>query len=368
MKIFIINTDYYSIDQFFLSNPDFSNWNYKKQYDIRMKSLIGTADFYSSNLKKIGYKAWDVVANLEPMQKHWANENGIKFEDYGWNLTFKRGFLPWIKKKKKLWLYEILRSQIHAFKPDIIYSMAIETIDSSFLESVKGSYRIAIGQHAASLNHNDISKYDIILSSLPNQIEYFEGLGLKSEYLKLGFEPRILDLIKKDKKKYDLTFIGGFGKHFQKSNELIKKLIKTFDFNLWGYSDQCESNQIITKNLNGVLYGKEMYQVLARSKIIFNRHADFAGNYANNMRLYQGTGIGSLLITDSKDNLSNIFKVGEEVVDYSSVDECVEKIDYYLNHEEERESIAKNGQKRCIDEHSWYNRMEELNQIVKKII
>ena len=88
-------------------------------------------------------------------------------------------------KRKKQWLYEILRSQIHAFKPDIIYSMAIETIDSSFLESVKGSYRIAIGQHAASLNHNDISKYDIILSSLPNQIEYFEGLGLKSKYLKL---------------------------------------------------------------------------------------------------------------------------------------------------------------------------------------
>ena len=130
MKIFIINTDYYSIDQFLLSNPDFNNLNYKKQYDIRMKSLIGTADFYSSNLKKIGYEAWDVVANLEPMQKHWANENGIKFKDYEWNLTFKRGFLPWIKKKKKQWLYEILRSQIHAFKRDIIYSMSIETIDS----------------------------------------------------------------------------------------------------------------------------------------------------------------------------------------------------------------------------------------------
>ena len=57
-----------------------------------MKSLIGTADFYSSNLKKIGYEAWDVVVNLEPMQKHWANENGIKFKDYEWNLTFKRGF------------------------------------------------------------------------------------------------------------------------------------------------------------------------------------------------------------------------------------------------------------------------------------
>ena len=333
-----------------------------------MNSLIGTADFYSSNLKKIGYEAWDVVANLEPMQKNWAHENGMELKDYGWNLTFKRGFFPWIKKKKKQWLYEILRSQIKAFKPDIIYSMAIETIDSSFLESVKGSYRIAIGQHAASLNHNDISRYDLILSSLPNQIEYFKGLGLNSKYLKLGFEPRILDLIKKDKKKYDLTFIGGFGKHFIKSNALIEKLLRKFDFNIWGYSEESNTSAVINENLNGVLYGKEMYQVLAQSKIIFNRHADFAENYANNMRLYQGTGIGSLLITDSKENLSDVFKIDKEVVDYSSINECVEKIDYYLSHEKERELIAKNGQKRCVEEHSWHNRMEELNQIVKKII
>ena len=368
MKIFIINTDYYSIDQFFLSNPNIRNWKYKKQYDVRMNSLIGTADFYSSNLKKIGHDAWDVIANLEPLQNQWAKENGIKLKYYEWNLTYKKGFIPWIKKKKKQLMFEILRSQIKAFKPDIIYSMAIETIDSSFLESVKGSYRIAIGQHAASLNHNDISRYDLILSSLPNQIEYFKGLGLNSKYLKLGFEPRILDLIKKDKKKYDLTFIGGFGKHFIKSNALIEKLLRKFDFNIWGYSEESNTSAVINENLNGVLYGKEMYQVLAQSKIIFNRHADFAENYANNMRLYQGTGIGSLLITDSKENLSDVFKIDKEVVDYSSINECVEKIDYYLSHEKERELIAKNGQKRCIEEHSWHNRMEELNQIVKEII
>ena len=368
MKIFIINTDYYSIEKFFLSNPDLINWEYKKQYNTRMNSLIGTADFYSSNLKKLGFNAWDVIANIEPMQKQWGKENGMELKDYNWNLEYKKGFVPWLKKKKTQWMYEILRSQIKAFKPDIIYSMAIESVDDTFLDSVKGYYRIAIGQHAASLNHKNISKYNLILSSLPNQVKYFKELGLKSKYFKLGFEPKILDLINKSEKKYDLTFIGGFGKHFIKSNALIEKLLRKFDFNIWGYSDKHNSSSIIDQNLNGVLYGKEMYQVLAQSKIIFNRHADFAESYANNMRLYQGTGMGSLLITDSKDNLSDIFQVGKEVVDYSSVDECVEKIDYYYNHEEERESIAKNGQKRCIEDHSWYNRMEELNQIVKKII
>ena len=116
--------------------------------------------------------------------------------------------MPWIEKKKKQWMFEILRFQIKDFKPDIIYSMAIETIDDTFLDSVKGDYRIAIGQHAASLNHKHISKYDLILSSLPNQVEYFKGIGLNSKYSKLGFEPKILDLINKDKKYFIVELIS----------------------------------------------------------------------------------------------------------------------------------------------------------------
>ena len=368
MKIFIVNTDYYSLSQFYSKNPNFDDLTYLKQNNIRMNSLIGTADFYSSNLKLLGYDAWDVIANIEPMQKRWIKENKIKFNEYKFNISFKKGFFPWVSKKKKQWLFDILREQVKLFKPDVIYSMAIETIDSKFLESVKGNYRIAIGQHAASLNHNDISRYDMILSSLPNQIKYFKSLGLKSQYFKLGFEPRILDSINQDKKKYDLTFIGGFGKHFQKSTNLIEKLLKNFDFKIWGYSNLSNNNSLINKNLKGILYGKEMYQTLADSKIIFNRHADFAGNYANNMRLFQGTGVGSLVLTEKKENLSDLFNIGKELVDYSCIDECIEKIEYYLNHKEERELIARNGQKRCLEEHNWYNRMEELNHIIKSLI
>ena len=43
-----------------------------------------------------------------------------------------------------------------------------------------------------------------------------------------------------------------------------------------------------------------------------------AKSYANNMRLYEATGVGALLVTDWKENLGEMFEPGKEVVAYRS--------------------------------------------------
>ena len=86
------------------------------------------------------------------------------------------------------------------------------------------------------------------------------------------------------------------------------------------------------------------------------------------MRLYETTGVGTLLITDYKDNLHTLFEPGKEVVAYSSAEECVERIQYYLKHDDEREAIARAGQQRTLREHTYYQRMQELVDIVRKYL
>ena len=56
-----------------------------------------------------------------------------------------------------------------------------------------------------------------------------------------------------------------------------------------------------------------MYGVLAHRRSL-NRHIDVAEDHANNMRLYEATGVGTLLLTDAKHILSDLFAIGEEVV------------------------------------------------------
>ena len=64
----------------------------------------------------------------------------------------------------------------------------------------------------------------------------------------------------------------------------------------------------------GQAWGRQMYQVLLRSKIVLNHHGDIAP-YANNLRLFEATGMGALLLTDWKENLEEMFEPGKEIGD-----------------------------------------------------
>ena len=113
------------------------------------------------------------------------------------------------------------------------------------------------------------------------------------------------------------------------------------------------------------LYGNKMFQVLHDSKATFNCHINISPRTANNVRLYEATGIGTCLVTDWKENLKDLFEPDQEVVTYRSYEECIEKVRWLLNNPNERERIAKAGQARTLKQHTWTDRAEKLVQTFK---
>jgi spore maturation protein CgeB len=103
-----------------------------------------------------------------------------------------------------------------------------------------------------------------------------------------------------------------------------------------------------------------MYEVLVRSRIALNRHGEIAAGYANNMRLYEATGVGCLLVTERGRNLTELFEPGREVVAYEDEDDLVEQLRHYTVHDDERRRIAAAGQERTLREHTYVQRMREL--------
>jgi len=113
------------------------------------------------------------------------------------------------------------------------------------------------------------------------------------------------------------------------------------------------------------LFGLDMYRLMFRSRLTFNIHADATGRVGN-MRLFEATGAGTCLVTDTGPNLADLFVDGKEVVTYSSLDECVEKVHYLLEHEDERRAIAEAGQRRCLSDHSIASRCEQIDALIKE--
>ncbi len=86
------------------------------------------------------------------------------------------------------------------------------------------------------------------------------------------------------------------------------------------------------------------------------------------MRLFETTGVGACLLTDWKENLSELFEPDAEVLTYRSAEECVEKVNYILEHEEERRSIAAAGQLRTLREHTFDNRAARIDEIIRSVL
>ena len=368
MRFFIINADYLKfIEQDYARNSGLENRNFQEQLTHRYDTLFGMSNYYSLNLKKLGHEAIDIIANNSYIQQKWAQEN---------NITFSKDRLQWLPKVRHFfkgnWVEKILLAQIASFKPDFIYNMAMDDLAPKILiKAKKLNGAILIGQHAAPINSyfKDISGYDLILSSLPNYVEKFKT-QTRSEYFKLGFAGEtVLSRLEDQELKNDIVFIGSVGGPHTEATHVLEKVAEAVpSFKIWGHGmDKIPNDSILHKRYQGKpLFGLEMYQEIKNSKMVINRHVSIAENYANNMRLYETTGIGSLLITDKRKNLSEIFEEEKEVVTYSSVDELISKIKHYLSNEEERKAIAKAGHERTINDHTYLHRMKELLGIIRK--
>lgn len=350
----------------------FRNYSYDDLEKYRVDSHYHPADFYAYNLRLLGHDA--KVANINDyyMQSAWARENSFKHSDREqYTLIWRKKVIPWIRKKSsRNWMYDILREQIRLYKPDIIYNTAVLVVAPTFLKEIKtyNSHIYIVGQHAPMTldSAEDLSCYDLIISSYPPTIQWLNKNGIKNAFIKLGFEPYV-QLGVSSFKKYDVTFVGAFHETHQARRDLVEGLCNYFDVHIWAPSLNADKTSPLWKNYHGLAYGREMYGVLASSRITLNHHG-YKFPYANNLRLYDSTGMGTFLVTDYKENLSELFNLGKEVVAYKSLTDCVEFIQYFLSNSAERELIAKAGQKRTLKDHSYYQRMCEVSNILERMI
>ncbi len=109
------------------------------------------------------------------------------------------------------------------------------------------------------------------------------------------------------------------------------------------------------------LFGAEYFARLATSKVTWNRHLEMDGAGAN-MRLFEACGAGACQLVDLRDEVSEAYEPDKEIAVYRSVEECIEKAMWLIDHPTERQAIAEAGQARTLRDHSVAKRAEVIHE------
>lgn len=124
-------------------------------------------------------------------------------------------------------------------------------------------------------------------------------------------------------------------------------MIGRLDGDQYSYRRACvktiQALDVSTNDFSRYYEYAEMAELYRESKIGLNVSRDDHLQDAN-LRCFEVMGGGALLMTPTPSELSKLGLVdGEHFVGYTSVDDLSEKVEYYLNQDNEREEIARRG-------------------------
>ena len=330
MKILFLDSYYENVIEHLMGlpgspDPDAEPWTKTRWLN---EQCHGTADYWERAVKAMGHEAWTVVLNAP-----WCNDS--------WHVLPDR--------------------------PDVVvFQNVADRKGTDFV----GSKKVAFCSYAAS--DEDLQGWDAVFTSFPHHVNRIQSLGSPCHYLQLAFDPVAVERTKAAgafPRDLWLTFVGGLGyEHIWKKRTFDvghASLAFKEDFKWWGYGPA--SKPSLRDTYQGRAWGKKYYDVLLRSKITLNGHGEIAGEYANNMRLYEATGCGACLVTNSAMNMPRIFRPMDECVVYRDHADLEYRLRELLMDYGYRKEIADNGKKRCLAEHTYSHRAVEFMAILEKL-
>ena len=258
-----------------------------------------------------------------------------------------------------------------SYHPDIFISINgnayYEFVDSEILELLKGFgcqtylwYMDTIKRFEAI--KQNVCAFDGVWSFEPMDVKYIESkYSRKAKYLPIGVAEQIFCKGKEQKQiKYDISFIGNStDNRLEVLDELAKYCVDNnknmvvyghYWHNKHWWQEYTARKKFAKKhpNLikyvkNSFLHNKEVAELYNMSKICLNIHISV--HKGINPRTFEVLGNGNFELCDYRSDAESMgLYDGENIVFYKDANDCINKLDYYLQNEEERKKIADAGQ------------------------
>ncbi|HOD36084.1 MAG TPA: glycosyltransferase [Syntrophales bacterium] len=265
-------------------------------------------------------------------------------------------------------------------KPDYVFTLKGEKLSPALIESIKNSGSRTILWITTSLLEDWMVPFarsqDFVVTTVENQLTYFREKGVKNiTWIHQGFDPEFFGIepgkIGQEKTFYaDVAMIGSMGYPiYKKRCELVMSLRrKDIDIKWWGPRLAREIRNIpyFLGGVQRAWAGKEVYMrdfadVIRHTRIFIGQESDIpVGERYMSNRVFAVLGCGGFYLCRRTQGVESQFEVGKELQVFDDEGDLLEKIGYYLNHEEERQQIALAGHRKVLSHYTYKHQMEKI--------
>lgn len=297
---------------------------------------------------------------------------------------------------------DLVMHQIEEFRAEIVYFHPVFIIDAEQRRAIRERFPFvrAIGGYCGYLPDDSsfFADCDFLFSAFRQPLSTWRSAGVAAHLLHHGFDDQFISAgaYPTVASGVPLTFFGttGWGLHtYFRRYRLLRRLLERTDLMIWGMEpdgaapkdyppwtrfyrrhftqpedrvrlrDMQEGKHrpwfkfvaplgnLFPERLRAPVYDRAYLQLLAGSTVTVNCHTSVSEEGLN-MRLFEATGVGACLLTDTRDGLEELFEPDKEIMVYDSIAECIDKARFLRRNDSVRRRIAQAGRERTLRDHT----------------
>lgn len=283
-------------------------------------------------------------------------------------------------------LVDILLAQIEAHRTEVFYNLDPVRYGNSFVRKLPGCVRKTVAWRAAPSPGADFSAYDLLVCNFPSLLKTYQDQGWTAEYFSPAHDPVMDEYAGSDERAIDVLFVGGYSRHHSRRAAVLKAVA--------GLSGRyriefCLGRSRLTRLAESAagylalmgrhrrsiavravsrepVYGRDLYALISRSKIVLNGAIDMAGQDRGNMRCFEAMGCSALLLSDAGLYPTGM-RDGETLLAYSSPSQARELVERVLRDWNSYREVARRAYRMVRSLYSKEHQWHEFNRLVSRL-
>ena len=350
MKILITGSNFHGI------NNMIAKAFYELGNEVKLSNWPDLSGTVFDRSKSLLYKKMDALTNS-------LNQPEIKYN------LFKEIIIDYNKK---------LLHGISALRPDVVLVLKGDILLPETIEKIRNDSDVilVLWCYDSALRFSNVLKggkyYHIFYTYEPTDIQELRAYGIHAIFLPMAYDPNSYFKLEDETATRDISFVGALGDYPERKKilEMIISHYRELRLEVWGaawtwYNPFLQYEYKIKRRALGKhihnynIPPEEVNKVYNSTKICLNIHHRQSKEGVN-PRTFEILGAEGFQLTDYKKILEELFDIGREIECYKNENDLLDKIEYYLENEDEREKIAQRGNDIARKKHTYKHRAETI--------